>query len=322
MDKLNQYQYKQHKILVLQGTKTQNEHVDVDDIYKNVNSFTKILKKLHEHLPIPFKEIWYRGWKRRIKKYDVIIVFDGLRGRDVIKYIHKVNPSARIIVYYVNKFRNGAKNDPENFKDLPCELWSFDKNDCERVQMRHNPFCYDDVFSDEENRKAFHNKEGVGQDVYDAFFIGVDKNRLATLLKVKALLEKYQYKTKIILKKAKNLPYKNLTEEERSILTERGIGYNDVIKYIHQSKCIIEIEDVGQNGLTLRSMESIFFKKKLVTDNHDILNYDLYKQENIFILGYDAEERLETFLKIPYEPVNEDIIRQYTWGAWLDRFFT
>lgn len=314
-------QYKQHKILVLQGTKTQNEYVDVDDLYNNVNAFTKIIKKLHEHLPIPYKEIWYRSWKKRIKDYDVIIVFDALRGRDVIEYIHKMNPSARIIIYYINKFRNGAKNDPENYKDLPCELWSFDKNDCERVQMHHSPFCYDDVFSDEENKQAFYNKEATGQDVYDAFFVGVDKNRLSTLLKVKKLLESYQYKTKIILRKAKNVVYKNLTDEERYILTEQGIKYNEVIKYIHQSKCIIEIEDIGQNGLTLRPMEAIFFKKKLITDNHDIMKYDLYKQENTFILGHDVEERLATFLDSPYEPVDEEIIRQYTWEAWLDRFF-
>ena len=320
MNKLNQY--KKHKILVLNGAKTQNEHVDIDHIYINVNSFTKILKKMHEHLPIPFKEVWYRNWKLRIKEYDVIIVFDGVRGRDVIKYIHKVNPSARIIIYYVNKFQNGAKNDPRNYKSLPCELWSFDKNDCERVQMLHNPFGYDDVFSEEENRKAFYNEGGVGQEVYDAFFIGVDKNRLGTLLTVKALLEKYQYKIKIILKKAKNLTYENLTEEECSILTEWGIGYNDVIKYIRQSQCIIEIQDVGQNGLTLRAMESIFFKKKLITDNHDVLTCDFYKQENIFILGYDTEERLETFLERPYEPISGDIIKQYTWEAWLERFFS
>jgi len=321
MDKFTQY--KRHKILILHGTKTQNEHVDIADIYINVNPFTKVLKKLHEHVSIPLKEIWYENWKKKIQKYDVIIIFDGLRGRDVIKYIHKTNPSTRIILYYVNKFRQGAKNDPENFKDLPCELWSFDKNDCERVKMNYNPFCYDDVFSNEENKKAFHNKEYVGQEIYDAFFIGVDKNRLATLIKLKTLLEKYQYKVKIILKKAKHLSYKNFTAEDNDfILTERGIEYKDVIKYIHQSKCIIEIEDTNQNGLTLRSMESIFFKKKLITDNHDILNYDFYKNENIFILGYDAEERLKTFLLSPYEPVDDDIIKQYTWEAWLDRFFS
>ena len=177
MEKLNLY--KQHKILILQGTKTQNEYVEIDDIYSRVNSFTKILLKLHQHLPIPFKESWYSNWKNKIKNYDVIIIFDALRGRDVIQYIHKINPAARIIIYYVNKFRQGAKNDPENFKDLPCELWSFDKNDCERVQMRHSSFCYDDVFADEENKKCFYNKEGLVRKYMMLFLLELIKNAWA-----------------------------------------------------------------------------------------------------------------------------------------------
>ena len=48
------------------------------------------------------------------------------------------------------------------------------------------------------------------------------------------------------------------------------------------SRSIIEIEDIDQNGLTLRSLESIFFGKKLITDNRDIVNYDFYKKENIY----------------------------------------
>jgi len=331
MNSLNKY--KQHKILVLHGTTVgneylvlhgttvENEYVDNAEIYRKVNSFTKILKKLHEHVAIPFKEIWYENWKQAIKDYDVIIIFDVLRGRDVIKYIHNVNPTARIIIYYINKFRQGARNDPDNFKDLPCELWSFDKNDCERVKMNYNHFCYNDSLCDEENRKSFYNKENIGQDLCDAFFIGVDKNRLGKLVELKALLEKYQYKTNIILRKAKNVSYKNLTVEESSILTERDIKYKDIIKFIHQSKCIIEIQDTNQNGLTLRPMEAMFFKKKLITDNLDVLNYNFYKKENIFILGYDKEERLENFLLNQYEPVDDAIIQQYTWEAWLDRFF-
>lgn len=313
-------QYKQHKILILQGTQTQNEHVDIDNIYINVNYFTKMIKKLHEHTPIPFKEYWYGEWKKDIKNYDVFIIFDGLRGKDVIEYIKKVNPSARIIIYYVNKFRKGARNDPRNFRNLPCELWSFDKNDCEREILKHNPFCYDDILFAEKNKRAFYDKE-ADEIIYDAFFIGVDKNRLTKLVELKHLLEKYNYKTKVILKKAKNHLYKNLSQEEESILTEQYISYEDVIKLIRQSQCIIEIEDEGQNGLTLRSMESIFFNKKLITDNLDILNYDLYKQENIFLLGYDEEARLDTFLSSPFAPIEDNVIKQYTWEAWLNRFF-
>lgn len=318
MDNFNQY--KKHRILILKGTRTQNEYVDNDDMYIQVNPFAKHLRKLHEHIPIPFKEIWYANWKKRIREYDVIIIFDALRGRDIIQYIHKANPFARIIIYYINKFKQGARNDLGHFRELPCELWSFDKNDCERAGMKFNHFCYEDAFY-EENKDAFYNKENAGPILYDAFFIGVDKNRLPTLIRLKALMEKYHYRTKIIIKKDNHGSYKHLSDEEKSILIEKSIQYKDIIKYIHQSKSIIEIQYSDQNGLTLRAMESLFFKKKLITDNLDIINYDFYKRENIFLLGQDPEKCLETFLSSPYEPVDDDIIKQYTWEAWLERFF-
>lgn len=313
-------QYTQHQILILQGTKTQNKHVDVANIYIPFNPFRKVLRKLHEHVSVPFKEIWYGDWKQKIKNYDVIIIFDGLREKDIITYIHKINPSARIIIYYINKFKPGAKNDPKKFKDLPCELWSFDKGDCEKEQMQFNPFCYDEISVNEENRHAFNNKN-MGVELYDAFFIGVDKNRLATLIELNKLLEKFQYQTKIIVRKDKNKTYHDLPKEEKIILTDSTMAYKDVIKLIHQSKSIIEIQAKGQTGLTLRAMESIFFKKKLITNNYDILNYDFYKKENIFLWGYDSKRRLETFLLTPYKPIDEDIVQRYTWEAWLERFF-
>jgi hypothetical protein len=307
--------YKQHKILVLNGWdfSKHTEAVNSYGIYTEVNLFTKKIKKLHDHLPIPFKKIWYGEWKNEIKNYDVLIIFDGLRGGDIIKYIHKINPTARIIIYYVNKFKE-KRNNPADFKKSPCELWSFDKNDCERIGMKFNHYFYNDDHYRKEN--IFCEK------IYDALFIGADKgSRLKKLMELNCILEKYQYQTKNILVKAKNKSYKNLTDKEIAILTDKTIEYEDILKFVHQSKCIIEIQDTGQNGITLRAMEAMFFKKKLITDNLDVLNLDFYKRDNIFVLGYDKEERLETFLSTLYKPVNSDILKKYTWEAWLDRFF-
>ena len=313
-------QYQNHRILILNGTKTINEYVSVADIYIHFNRYTKILRKLHEHTSIPFEEVWYGEWKQRIKNYDVFIIFDALREKDIITYIHKINPAARIIIYYINKIKLNAKNDPKNFMGLPCDLWSFDKGDCEKMQMRFNPFCYDDILVNEESRQAINNNENTVE-IYDAFFIGVDKNRFPTLVELNNLLKKYGYKTMIIVRRDRNKKYQSLSGDESIILTNNTMEYKDVIKLIQQSKAIIEIQVKGQKGLTLRAMESLFFKKKLITDNLDILNYDFYKKENIFLLGHDSEKWLETFMLSPYEPVNDDIVHQYTWESWLERFF-
>ena len=77
----------------------------------------------------------------------------------------------------------------------------------------------------------------------------------------------------------------------------------------------------NQNGLTLRPMEAMFFKKKLITNNADIINYNFYNSENIFILGQRPLEEIPAFLDEPVREVPEDILDEYRMENWLEDFF-
>ena len=140
-------------------------------------------------------------------------------------------------------------------------------------------------------------------------------------MELEDLLRQYDYTTKFILQKAPRGSYENSSERERKVLIEKGISYYEIINYISQSKCIVELQEPGQTGLTLRAMEALFFQKKLFTDNMEVMKCDFYRQENIFVWGHDEESRLADFLRVPYQKVSEEIVNQYTWEAWLDRFF-
>ena len=71
--------------------------------------------------------------------------------------------------------------------------------------------------------------------------------------------------------------------------------------------------------MTLRPLEALQFKKKLVTDNKNIINYPFYRKENIFILGTDDIDQLYDFINSPYVDIGEDIIRYYHFENWLQR---
>lgn len=45
------------------------------------------------------------------------------------------------------------------------------------------------------------------------------------------------------------------------------ISYQENLDNIRKSKCIVDVVQKGQIGLTLRPLESLFFKKKLLTNN-------------------------------------------------------
>lgn len=302
--------YKNHQILLLDGPNImpKDGNVTVDKIYVKQERVTKTLRKLHYHLPIPFKEWWYGEWKYNIKKYDVIILFDGVYGKEIFEYIKSKNKNCRIILYYINKTKENARNHPKVMEHSPCEIWSFDKSDCYKNTIHYNHYFYDAVIK----------KDNVQEKIFDCFFCGVDKGRLKQLIYLKGMLEICGYTNKFIVVKDKNKSY---SEEHKKYLTNENIDYEKITNYIQQSQCIVDIVKDGQTSITLRPMEAMYYSKKLITNNKDIVNYDFYHKDNIFVLNMDRVEDLKVFMNKPYIPIAENIKNRYTCEAWLERFF-
>jgi hypothetical protein len=101
---------------------------------------------------------------------------------------------------------------------------------------------------------------------------------------------------------------------------KKPISYDDVLVKIGKSKAILDYLSDPSDGLSLRPMESIFHKKKLITNSKLIANYDFYRPQNIFILGRDNLSDLPEFLNSPYEEIDKEIIEKYDFKNWLNRF--
>ena len=61
-------------------------------------------------------------------------------------------------------------------------------------------------------------------------------------------------------------------------------------------------------------------KKKLITNNKDIINYDFYNSNNIFVLGEDNLDNIKEFIEKEYVEIDEKIINYYDFYEWLKRF--
>ncbi len=72
-------------------------------------------------------------------------------------------------------------------------------------------------------------------------------------------------------------------------------------------------------GLSLRAMEALFFGKKLISNNLEILESDFYNPANIYVLDHDARS-LREFVDCPLEPVDPAIRDRYLLSNWLKRF--
>ena len=83
------------------------------------------------------------------------------------------------------------------------------------------------------------------------------------------------------------------TSDIKDIRQEDYVKYIDYISDVVKTNCIIELLPIddysqvpeGKPDKTLRSLEALFLNKKLITDNQEFVNSDVYDSNNTFILG-------------------------------------
>lgn len=298
------------------------EHRKILDIYINNISKSKIyIRKLHFLFNLPCKNYWYALDNVDLTKYKLIVIFECLYPTYLISYLRK-KTSARIIYWLwdpvkrinngkiYNSFKENLKlNSLKKTKKYNCEIWSFDKLDCKK---------YGFLYNNQVTIKAILPPLSIEQ---DCLYVGHYKNSRDIILeKLGDILYKsnlsYYFCIVSTNKTIQNNKYRNLS------IINKEYTYSEILKCISKSKCIIELVDKNQNGITWKPLEALFYKKKLITNYYKIKDYDFYDKRNIFILGKDNINNLKTFINTPYVPINEKIIYKYTIDGWINNFLT
>ena len=88
-----------------------------------------------------------------------------------------------------------------------------------------------------------------------------------------------------------------------------------------ESKIILDIVMANQNGLSMRTFESLGYHKKIITTNKNVLNYDFYRPENIYYYDGNEIDFNNIFFTSEYVEVNENILRKYSLDNWIDKMF-
>ena len=155
--------------------------------------------------------------------------------------------------------------------------------------------------------------------LYDVFFVGEDKGRYDKLIKLRDYLNTLNLKTSFTIVRDHKLFVENRGFKKRQY--NQPIPEKEATKCIMQSKILVDLYQRGQTGLSQRAVEALLNKKKLITDNENIKNYDFYRENNIFVLNESNLCEIEEFLEKPYMEVDADILEQYSFDAWFERFF-
>lgn len=274
-----------------------SRHCDTLFIYPDYSRLSKLLRRIHYRYFKKKFDIWYANkFKTCGKDTDSIIIFDSFLTVPAANYIKKRHPDLRVIYWFWNHIYDDSvikKLSPD------IELWSYDPEDCKKYNLRFNTQFY---FKDLSTLSDSPIKQ-------DFLFVGAEKGRGMYINQCAQLIEDAGLSKEFIV-----------SDNTRKDRIKKWIPYDDLICKIQQSKCIVDIVPDAQKGLTLRPMEAIFLKKKLITNFRNIKTEKFYNPSNIFVIGEDNPEELESFINSPMKEIDSSLIEYYEFNNWINRF--
>lgn len=289
-----------HPNIVLEKEYISSRGYSVEEPYLRDSSIlSRSLRKLATRFNLSLTNRFYN---QNVLSYDVdtIIIFESLVSKHYISWIRFNFPRSRIIVWYWNIAQNTI--DPESLQNAGVELWSFSRKDCKMFNMNFNPGPY---FSELSYTKK--------NPIYDISFVGKDKGRLESLIKLKDQFEKLGLTTNFIITPTNRF--------SRSIHYSRPVPYKDTIQLNSHSSVVLDLIEINDSGQSLRIFESLFSKQKVITNSLLIKDYEFYNPSNIYVLEPDNFTGLIDFMKVDYIEINDDIVRKYDFDNWVVRFF-
>ena len=72
----------------------------------------------------------------------------------------------------------------------------------------------------------------------------------------------------------------------------------------------------------MRCIETLGAKRKLITTNQAILEYDFYDENNILIVNREAPEIPIEFFSKPYQEISSEIYEKYSLDNWIYTIFS
>lgn len=208
---------------------------------------------------------------------------------------------------FIAYYYDSCKKYPKQVDLIPFfdEIYSYENEDIEKYNfIETSNFIYDESIATEDIRYAIFNISS-----YDSRIDEI--NRIANALSDAGL------KIYFILFYFKKLSFSNL------ISVTEYLSLKETKKLISESRAMLDVQRIDQNGLSFRTFESLGYRKKLITTNKMVREYDFYHPNNILVINsnkIDTDE-IKNFLKLAYVEISQDILKKYNLKSFTEKIF-
>lgn len=307
--------------LITEELENMGYEVDFFDDRPSTNAWIKAAIRINKNMIGRYIKQYFEEMMNTVrnKEYDVVFLISGQSlsfSEEMISEIKKCQVKAKFVLYQWDSQTNFPYiKQVQKYFD---KCYSFDRNDVKETQnLKFLPLFYSNVY---ENIGTKNNEEYK----YDFCFVGTAHPKKYKFIKMMSEQLKTVYPKQFIYfffpspivyfyRKIMNKELRKAKYREFHYEPLKGKEMNDVYE---ASRCVLDSAQDGQLGLTIRVLEALGAKKKLITTNEDIVNYDFYRPENIYVYNGDIDLN-NIFFKEGYKKIDSSIYEKYSLRSWL-----
>lgn len=322
--------FKNKKILVILPKYFDYEKIIIDKlkeskakvffIYENMDNISYKYRLVNAYLPSMMPAVMNRYFYNKIKKIpvelDYVLVVRGqFLTENIMLFMRKnFSKKCKFVMYQWDSIENN-KNALKicMFFD---KVFTFDETDAKNYNWNYRPLFYIEDLINSNIEK-----------VIDVLYICSLHSKRVTILNIikhlcknKGLvLYSHMYSKRLVFYKRKYInKRKEYLAADNNDISFNSLSLNDTYELYNKSKIVIDYTHPGQCGLTMRTIECMGNRCKLITNNELIKDADFYNSNNIYIYKESNIKIPDSFINTPYEEVPKDIFQKYSLKSWLE----
>lgn len=293
--------------------------VDLFDARANLSGWEKALKKVYRGLYTLKQRRFHKEIQEKQKDINYDYVFsNAYLDQTVVKGYRNMFPQAKLILFLDDSVAN--MKGVENTFLLYDSVSTFDRHDATKFNIGFCPLFYSDNYDNEKFTNEYD---------YDLCFIGtLHSDRLKVISKI----EKYCSANNLIFYNYCYLPskfiyyYYLITKKEfrkkkKQFFKFKQMSSTEIAEIISKSRCVLDIEHPKQTGLTMRTIETLGSRKKIITTNKDIQNYNIYNENNVCVIDRNNPIFAIPFLYSEFNNLPSTILYDYSIEGWIAKLF-
>lgn len=302
--------YEYHVSIKKQLQKMNYNVILVDD---NITSESRV-RYLHSKLPLyNHKKEALHYYKRILTRInngiDILFAVKGdSLTKEVMKYITNKYPKIKTVIYFwdgVNKYPSQIQT-ARLFKTV----FTYDFVDSQNLGWLYRPLFFDSKDSSKEKSKTI-----------DLSFVGSLHSKRGQLVNHLYNFSKTNYLNAYIYLFCRPTSFFYQKYFKRDLdfnINKKLVHFNSISKeetedIYERSACVVDYQSGDQSGLTIRTIECLAHRCKIITNNTSIIKSDFYHPNNVYIYREDKEFSIPIdFIKSEYSEVPRDIVYKYS----------